>query len=99
MSGEFNDILEDPGARSELESVARMLQSARPLPSPAFRGELGRRLRANPGAPRSRRLRLQILGMGAAGVLALILAGLGVAHEGPLAPSRAAAAPVASTPP
>jgi ferric-dicitrate binding protein FerR (iron transport regulator) len=96
MSDEFDDILH-PDDRAELERIARMLESARPLPRPAFRGELARHLAAAPAAPASRRLRARVLSLGAAGVLLLAVAGLGVAHRGPLAPSRAAAAPIGST--
>jgi ferric-dicitrate binding protein FerR (iron transport regulator) len=96
MSDEFDDILH-PDDRAELEQIARVLESARPLPRPAFRGELARHLGGTPAAPASRRLRVRVLSLGTAGLLLLAVAGLGVAHQGPLAPSRAAAAPVAST--
>jgi hypothetical protein len=97
MSDAFDDILR-PEDRAELEQIARTLESARPLPRPGFRGALGRQLGASPSLPAARRLRLRVLSLGTAGVLLLGLAGLGVAHEGPLAPSRAAAsAPVEST--
>lgn len=96
MSDEFDDILH-PDDRAELEQIARMLESARPLPRPAFRGKLARHLGEAQAAPASRRLRVKVLSLGTTGLLLLAVAGLGVAHRGPLAPSRGAAAPIAST--
>jgi hypothetical protein len=98
MTDEFDDILEDPDGQAELEGMARMLHSERPLPSAAFRGELARRLRGARTHPSPRRLRARAIGMASAGVLLLASAGIGVAGEGPLAPSTSAAAPVSSTP-
>jgi ferric-dicitrate binding protein FerR (iron transport regulator) len=97
MSDEFDDILENRNGQEQLEAVARMLQSERPLPSPAFRGELARRLRGAGTRPTRRRLRAWAIGMAAAGTLLLASAGIGVAGQGPLAPSTSAAAPATST--
>jgi ferric-dicitrate binding protein FerR (iron transport regulator) len=98
MSDELDDILEDPREQAELEGMARMLHSERPLPSPGFRGELARRLGGTAAQPSPRRLRARAVGLATAGVLLLASAGIGVAGEGPLAPSASASAPATSTP-
>ncbi|MHB8491838.1 MAG: hypothetical protein ACYDA6_06460 [Solirubrobacteraceae bacterium] len=98
MSDDLSDILGWQPDEDELRETARMLQEARPLPSPAFRGQLRRRLEAI-GAPRpARGMRAKALGLGLAGVLLLALAGTGVAGSGPLAPTQVAAAPVSASP-
>jgi hypothetical protein len=96
MNDEFDDIFEDCRERAELEGVARMLESERPLPSPVFRGELARSLRAGTTQPTPRRLRARVIALVAAGVLLLTSAGIGIAGQGPLAPSAGAAAPAAT---
>jgi anthranilate phosphoribosyltransferase len=95
MNDELSDILgADPREHAELAGVAHMLEASRPVPRPAYRGELGRRLRGQPYPGTLKRLRLRALSLGTAGALLLAVAGLGVAHHGPLAPSRVASAPV-----
>jgi ferric-dicitrate binding protein FerR (iron transport regulator) len=99
MNDEFDDILEGRHQHSELEGMARMLESERPLPSPAFRGELARRLGGATAQPTPRRLRARAIGLAAAGALLLASAGIGVAGQGPLAPSARAEAPATSASP
>jgi hypothetical protein len=98
MSDDFSDILGEQPDADELRETARMLQAARPLPSPAFRGELRRRLKAAGALRPARGLRAKALSFGVAGVLLLALAGAGVAGSGPLAPTQVATAPVSSSP-
>ena len=93
MNDDFDDILEGHQEHAELDGIARMLQSQRPLPSPAFRGELARRLRGPAVQPTVRLVRARAIAMAAAGVLLLASAGIGVAGQGPLASSAGAEAP------
>ena len=68
----------------DLRELAMRLQRERPLPRPAFRGDLGRRLAGR--TPRPRRLRLLVAGQLGAGSLLLVVAALGAVLEaGPLA--------------
>lgn len=71
----------------DLDPIADRLRSERPAPSPAFRGELRRRLsvqtRAAPTSPM--RLRLAIAACAASGALLLAIAAIGLAGIGPLA--------------
>jgi hypothetical protein len=84
---EPTDIREDlePGAPGELVELGERLIAARPLPSPAFRGELGRHLaararrRLSPG-----RLRALVVVYAGSGVALLIVAALGAAGAGPI---------------
>jgi hypothetical protein len=72
----------------ELARVARRLERERPVPRPAFRGSLGRRLSRmlEPDRAPPRRLRL-LIGAYAGSALALLAAAaIGVAGVGPLAP-------------
>lgn len=96
MSDEFTDILGEQPDAQELTGTARMLKAARPLPSPAFRGQLRRELDVQPLPRATGRLRLRILSLATAGVLLLAVAADGVAGGGPLAPSGQAATPTAS---
>lgn len=74
----FDDL--DP----DLRELATRLERERPLPEPAFRGDLGRRLAGS--SPRPRRLSLLVAGQLGAGALLLGLAAVGVMFEtGPLA--------------
>ena len=98
MSDDLSDFIGEQPDADELRETARMLQAARPLPSPAFRGELRRRLEATGALRPARRLHAKALSFGVAGVLLLALAGAGVAGSGPLAPTQVAAAPVSSSP-
>jgi hypothetical protein len=72
----------------DLERIAARLESERPVPAAAFRGELRRRLqersRRIPAAPR--RLRLAITAYAGSGLILLAIAAIGVAGAGPLAP-------------
>lgn len=75
----------EPGAPDELVSLAERLEGDRPVPTPAFRGELRRRLLFAPAAqPRPTRLRLLIAGYGGAGGLLLLAGAASVAGIGPL---------------
>jgi hypothetical protein len=80
-----NDIrpdLEPPDA-DELMLLAERLRAARPLPQPAFRGDLGRKLAA--GSPRVRaRIRILVAAYAGSGTLLLVIGALG-AGAGPLA--------------
>ena len=98
MSEDFSDILGEQPDADELRETARMLQEARPLPSPAFRGDLARLMRATPLPGAMSRWRLKALSLAAAGVLLLGIVGVGVAGSGPLAPTQVAAPPVSSSP-
>ena len=69
--------------RDHLERLASRLVADRPLPRPAFRGELRRSLAR---APRARRLRLQVVAYLVSGAALLAIAALGVNDVGPLAP-------------
>lgn len=70
----------------DLRELAMRLERERPLPSPAFRGDLGRRVAGARGRSAPRRLRLLVGGQLAAGTLLLAVAALGaVANAGPLA--------------
>ena len=70
----------------ELRELASRLERERPLPRPAFRGDLGRRLAGQGTRPAPRRLRLWVAAQLGAGTLLLAVAALGaVAHSGPLA--------------
>jgi hypothetical protein len=71
----------------ELDPVAQRLQSERPVPRAAFRGDLRRRLLAEaqdqPTVPR--RLELLIAAYAGSGVVLLAVAVVSVAGIGPLA--------------
>ena len=71
-----------------LDPIVARLESERPVPRPAFRGELRRALLRNaeqrPSAPR--RLRLMIPAFAGSGALLLAIAAIGLAGAGPLAP-------------
>jgi hypothetical protein len=72
----------------ELDPIVARLESERPVPRPAFRGDLRRALLRNaeqrPSAPR--RLRLMIPAFAGSGALLLAIAAIGLAGAGPLAP-------------
>ena len=65
----------------ELREFAARLQRERPLPRPAFRGDLGRRLTRRTARPAPRYLRLLVAGQLGAGALLLALAALGAYAE------------------
>lgn len=87
----LNGTLGEGPGESGLEELARSLAQGRPVPSPGFRGELGRLLRSVPLPKRVRHLRVKALGLAACGAALLALVGAGVAGSGPLAPSQTAA--------
>jgi hypothetical protein len=75
----------EPGTPDELIQLAERLRDARPLPKPAFRGELRRRLVARSEhlvAPP--RLRVLITRYAAAGTALLIVGAVSAAGAGPL---------------
>jgi hypothetical protein len=73
-----------PAERKRLLETARLLERERPVPRPAFRGELARQLRARSAAPR--RVRLLIGAYAGAGLALLAVVAVGLAGAGPLAP-------------
>jgi hypothetical protein len=81
-----------------LRELSLRLSHSRPLPSPAFRGALGRAILDRP--PRPSWVRLRILSCLASGTTLLLVATLGVNGVGPLAPgsSFAGATMAASEP-
>ena len=70
----------------ELDDITLRLESERPVPRAAFRGELRRRLasraRVRPEAPRH--LRLAITAYAGSGLVLLAIAAVGLAGIGPL---------------
>jgi hypothetical protein len=84
---DHHDIRDDlePGAEEELIVLAERLHSARPVPRPAFRGDLGRRLAAQrrprfaPG-----NIRALITTYALAGIVLLCLGTVSAAGVGPL---------------
>jgi hypothetical protein len=73
------------GERDELDRLASRLVAERPVPRPAFRGELRRSIATTTTPARS--LRLRVATYLASGVALLAVATLGVNDVGPLAPS------------
>jgi hypothetical protein len=72
-----------PEERAELLETARLLEDQRPIPRPAFRGQLARRLRTRTtGAYPVRRL---IAAYAGSGFALLLVAAIGLAGLGPLA--------------
>jgi len=82
-----HDIRSDlePGIDEDLILLADRLRDARPLPRPAFRGDLGRHLAAR-RRPRlgAGHLRTVIAAYGLAGTVVLCLAAISAAGVGPL---------------
>jgi hypothetical protein len=81
-----DDVLEpnpDPQERAELLETARLLEEHRPVPRPAFRGQLARRL----GKPTSSSypVRRLIAAYAGSGFALLLVAAIGLAGLGPLA--------------
>jgi hypothetical protein len=72
----------------ELNDLSRRLTIERPVPSAGFRGELRRRLLASAGRaePSPGRVRLMIAAYAGSGLALLVVAAIGVAGAGPLAP-------------
>lgn len=73
----------EPAEQAAFLALGERLVANRPLPSPAFRGELQRKLHKQ-RAPRG--LRLRAVSCLVSGVALLLVAALGVADSGPLAP-------------
>jgi hypothetical protein len=78
----------DAKERDQLARFARRLERERPVPRPAFRGWLGRKLarQLEPHRAAPPRLRLLIGAYAASGLVLLAAAAIGVAGAGPLAP-------------
>jgi hypothetical protein len=86
----FDDLLGSDVAadeRQRLAPVSNRLDAERPIPQPAFRGELRRMLlrRAEPDRSPPRHLRALITAYGASGLCLLAIAALGVGGTGPFA--------------
>jgi hypothetical protein len=96
MSGDLNDILGPEADGQQLAQTTRSLNRARPVPSPTFRGELGRLVRAVKLIRPVARWRVKALALAVCGALLLGAAGMGVAGSGPLAPTHMTSAPVSS---
>jgi hypothetical protein len=73
--------------RKELFAFAARLSEQRPVPAPAFRGSVRRRLEAQPALWRPRRLRVAIAGFMTSGAGLMLVAVASVAGSGPLAAS------------
>jgi hypothetical protein len=69
--------------RAHLEQLASRLVADRPVPRPAFRGDLRRSIAR---APHARRMRLRVAAYLVSGAALLAIATLGVSDVGPLAP-------------
>lgn len=73
-----------PAERKHLVETAQLLEQARPVPGPAFRGKLARQLRARSTGPQ--RVRLLIGAYAGSGLALLAVVAVGLAGAGPLAP-------------
>lgn len=81
----FDDIWPDGSQEDDL-LLAERLERERPVPAPAFRGDLRRRLLARgPASSRPAKLRFRIAVALATGFILLGLVGVGVAGTGPFA--------------
>lgn len=69
----------------DLHDLASRLESERPVPGAAFRGDLRRRLLSSPGSGAPARLRLMISAYAGSGAALLAIAAVGVAGMGPFA--------------
>jgi hypothetical protein len=69
----------------ELRSTAERLERERPVPAPAFRGELSRLLLARAGNSSPGRARALAITYACVGTTLMLVAILGVAGTGPLA--------------
>jgi hypothetical protein len=81
-----DDILDanlKPQERTKLLDTARLLEEHRPMPRPAFRGQLARRLRGPSRDPYP--VRRLIAAYAGTGFVLLIVVGIGLAGAGPLA--------------
>jgi hypothetical protein len=81
-----NDFLDPtlmPEERAELLETARLLKDQRPIPRPAFRGQLARGLPTGTGSPYP--VRRLIAAYAGSGFALLLVAAIGLAGMGPLA--------------
>lgn len=84
IRGDLADVPE--AEREQLVSLGGRLIGSRPAPRASFRAELrGRLLGGRDAEQRVRRLRLLIASYCGSGLLALLVAGLGLAGVGPFA--------------
>lgn len=97
MSDELSDISSDEPDRERLQETGRSLRGARPVPSPSFRGDLGRLIGAAQLVSAVTHWRAKALAAALAGALLLGVAGAGLAGSGPLAPTHLSSAPISST--
>ena len=74
-----------PHDETETTAIERVLESSRPVPRAAFRGELRRHLLARQGHAPPARLRYLIGAYAGSGTLLLVVAAAGLAGTGPLA--------------
>lgn len=82
-----------PDERERLIAVAQRLQAERPVPRPAFRGDLRRRL-IHDAPPRA--LRARIAALAVSGAVLLLVAAMGALGAGPLKPAAQPSAPAAA---
>lgn len=83
----FDDLRDDvePGTEDELLALADRLRRTRPVPRPAFRGDLARRLEATRGSGLTiGRVRLLIATYSVSGTVLIVLGALGAGRLGPL---------------
>jgi len=72
--------------RPDIDDLEHRLVQERPVPSAAFRGELGRRVAdAHRGHTATARVRIQIAACAGSGTFLMAAAALGVLGAGPLA--------------
>ena len=81
-----DDLTPEHGPGPETEGIAARLEAERPIPHPAFRGELRRQLIGAAPPTARRRVRFLITGYSAAGLALLTVAAVGLAGAGPFAP-------------
>lgn len=81
--GEILDPKLKPAERKRLLETAQLLEQARPVPRPAFRGRLARQLRGHSRGPQ--RVRLLIGAYAGSGLTLLLVVTVGLAGIGPLA--------------
>ena len=74
----------DSAESEALDRVGERLERERPIPSPAFRSELGVRLSSRREPWRPRRLGLAVAAYAGSGLLVLTVAALGLGGTGPL---------------
>jgi hypothetical protein len=76
---------DSPETAEGVPEIERLLESSRPLPSPAFRGALRRRLLATRPPPVPLRVRRVIAAYAGSGAILLLVAAVGIAGGGPFA--------------